>query len=80
MGADDDEHKIRGPGRQILFCNEGDRLQYTKEFFQLMIRTTDLIIIDFNPSDPYTWINLELEQTRTRDRGDVLTIVSTYKR
>jgi len=78
IGADD-EHKVRGPGRQILFCNEGDGLQYKKEFFQLMIRTTDLIIIDFNPSDPYTWINLELEQKRTRDRGDVLTIISTYK-
>lgn len=78
IGADD-EHKIRGPSRQILFCNEGDSLQYKKEFFQLMIRTTDLVIIDFNPSDPYTWINLELEQKRARERRDVLVIVSTYK-
>jgi len=78
IGADD-EHKLRGPSRQILFCNEGDSLQYKAEFFQLLIRTTDLVLIDFNPSDPYTWINLELEQKRTRQKKDVLTIVSTYK-
>ena len=78
IGADD-EHKLRGPSRQILFCNEGDSLQYKAEFFQLLVRTTDLVIIDFNPSDPYTWINLELEQKRARQKKDVEVIVSTYK-
>lgn len=44
-----------------------------------MIRTTDKIIIDFNPDDEDVWINRELEQRRNVEVWDVEIIVSTYK-
>ncbi|MHA2096940.1 MAG: phage terminase large subunit, partial [Candidatus Hodarchaeales archaeon] len=75
----DDQQKVRGRKRQILFCNEANELHYNTDFFQLLIRTTDLIFLDLNPSDPYTWINTELEQKRAHEIGDVDVIVSTYK-
>ena len=75
----DDQQKVRGRKRQILFCNEANELHFNTDFFQLLIRTTDLIFLDLNPSDPYTWVNTELEQKRAHDIGDVDVIVSTYK-
>ena len=75
----DDQQKVRGRKRQILFCNEANELNYDTDFFQLNIRTTDLIFIDFNPSDPYIWIKERLEDERAIEMGDVQTIISTYK-
>jgi len=74
----DDQQKVRGRKRQILFCNEANELNYDDDFFQLTIRTTDLIFIDFNPSDPYVWIKEKLEDERAIREGDVQTIISTY--
>jgi phage terminase large subunit len=78
IGADD-EQKLRGAKRNILYCNEGNELDFKKEFFQLLMRTEDKIIIDFNPDDESIWINTELEQKRLFEKGDVDVIVSTYK-
>jgi phage terminase large subunit len=78
MGADD-QQKLRGTKRAVLYCNEANELDYKAEFFQLLMRTTDKIFIDFNPDDEDIWINTELEQRRTIEKGDVETIVSTYK-
>lgn len=78
IGADD-EQKLRGRKSAILYCNEGNELNYRKEFFQLLIRCTGPVFIDFNPSDPYVWIKTELEDQRAHTKGDVETIVSTYK-
>lgn len=78
FGADD-EQKLRGSKRKILYCNEANELQYKKQFFQLLIRTEDDVFIDFNPDDENIWINTELEQRRQFDKGDVEVIVSTYK-
>lgn len=78
IGADD-EQKLRGAKRKILYCNEANELQYKKEFFQLLMRTEDKIILDFNPDDEQIWINTELEQKRKLDKGDVELIVSNYK-
>jgi phage terminase large subunit len=75
----DDQQKVRGRKRQILFCNEANELNYSNDFFQLNIRTTDLIFIDFNPSDPYIWIKEKLEDERALELGDVETIITTYK-
>lgn len=75
----DDQQKVRGRKRQILFCNEANELNYDTDFFQLNIRTTDLIFIDFNPSDPYVWIKEKLEDQRAIELGDVQTIITTYK-
>lgn len=75
----DDQQKVRGRKRNILFCNEGNELSFKKDFYQLLIRTTDKIFIDFNPDDEDVWINTELEQKRTAIKKDVKTIVSNYK-
>ena len=68
----DDAQKRRGTKRNILYINEANEVSY-EDFFQLNIRTTDQIFIDFNPSE-YFWYNEELET-----RGDVQVIKSTYK-
>jgi phage terminase large subunit len=75
----DDQQKVRGRKRDILFCNEANELNFETDFFQLNIRTTEFIILDLNPSDPYTWIKTELEDKRAHDIGDVETLIFTYK-
>ncbi len=54
FGADEDQ-KVRGPGRDILFCNELNGMRY-KAFKQLNQRTKVLTIGDYNPSDEFHWI------------------------
>lgn len=78
IGADD-EQKLRGAKRNILYCNEANELKYREEFFQLFMRTEDKVFIDFNPDDENIWINTELEQKRLLDKGDVEVIISTYR-
>ena len=51
----DEEQKLRGRKRDILFINEGNELT-RDEYVQLAIRTTEQIIIDYNPSDLYSYI------------------------
>lgn len=75
----DDQQKVRGRKRDILFCNEANELTYKKEFRQLLLRTSKKIVLDFNPDDPDIWLNTELEMKRATEVGDVKTIVSTYK-
>lgn len=45
----DDEQKIRGRKRDILYCNEGNEISYL-EWQQLVMRTTLFSVIDYNPS------------------------------
>lgn len=80
FGADD-EKKLRGAKRMILYCNEANELEFKTQFFQLLIRTEQDVFIDFNPDDENVWINTELEQKRQHDpdMNDVEVIVSTYK-
>ena len=47
--ACDDEAKVRGRARDYLFCNEATEISY-EEFQQLILRTREKIVIDFNPS------------------------------
>ena len=78
FGADD-EKKLRGAKRNILYCNEANELEFKTQFFQLLIRTEDDIFLDFNPDDENVWINTELEQKRQHEMKDVEVIISTYK-
>ena len=78
IGADD-QQKLRGAKRNILYCNEANELEYKQEFFQLLMRTENKIFIDFNPDDEQVWINQELELKRAKEVGDVDVIVSNYK-
>ena len=51
----DQPQKIRGRKRDLLFINEGNEL-YFEDWQQLVFRTQEQIILDFNPSDEYHWI------------------------
>ena len=51
----DQPQKVRGRKRDVLFINEANEL-YFEDWQQLVFRTTEKIIIDYNPSDEYSWI------------------------
>ena len=51
----DQSQKIRGRKRDLLFINEGNELHW-EDWQQLIFRTQERIILDFNPSDEYHWI------------------------
>ena len=59
----DQSQKIRGRKRDLLFINEGNEL-YWEDWQQLIFRTQDRVILDFNPSDEYHWI---YDKVITRD-------------
>tara|TARA_R110000851_G_scaffold124070_3_gene254118 strand:- start:930 stop:2087 length:1158 start_codon:yes stop_codon:yes gene_type:complete len=69
----DQPQKKRGARRDFLFCNEANELTW-EDFFQLLVRTTDKIWLDYNPSDSFHWIYDKL-----LIRDDVSYIQSTYK-
>ena len=64
--------KIRGRKRNYLWCNEANEFNY-EDWQQLILRTTEKIYLDYNPSDPYSWI---YEKVITRD--DCTFLKSTY--
>jgi phage terminase large subunit len=51
----DQPQKIRGRKRNICFINEANELEF-EDYMQLNLRTTDKMILDYNPSDEYHWI------------------------
>lgn len=65
--------RVRGRKRNDLFLNEANETTLDA-FRQLAFRTTDNIVIDYNPSDAFSWIYDDVE---TRDDCDLL--VTTYK-
>lgn len=69
----DQPQKIRGRKRNLCFINEANELSW-EDFFQLNIRTTDKIIIDYNPSDEFHWIYDKLQP-----REDADFFVTNYK-
>ena len=75
----DDQQKVRGRKRDILYCNEANELHYKTDFFQLLIRTNKFVILDLNPSDPYNWVKVEIEDKRQHTEKDVDVVVTTYK-
>src|SRR5687767_8043520 len=70
FGADDSQ-RVRGPGRDILYVNEANLLRKDTAL-QLFLRTREVIFIDFNPADEYSWVYEVADKT-----GNKL-IVSTY--
>lgn len=67
----DQEQKIRGRKRDICWCNEANEIDY-EAFQQLALRTSEKLIVDYNPSAPESYL-YHLPQERT------ITIHSTYK-
>ena len=53
----DQPTRIRGRKRDILFINECNELDW-EAWQQLIFRTSERIIIDYNPSDEFHWISL----------------------
>lgn len=69
----DNEQKLRGGKRDILFINEANEVDFLK-FQQLLMRTTTFTILDYNPSftDDH-WL------TVVNKRSDTKHFVTTYK-
>lgn len=67
----DSPAKVMGPARKRLFVNEANHVPY-ETFRQLAVRTTGLILIDYNPSATFWGI----EQIEPRE--NCRTIVTTY--
>jgi phage terminase large subunit len=70
FGADDSQ-RVRGPGRDILYVNEANLLRKDTAL-QLFLRTREVIFIDFNPADEYSWVY------EVADKAGNKLIVSTY--
>ena len=69
----DDEQKIRGRKRNILFANEANEISHL-EWQQLIMRTTEFAILDYNPSfSEDHWI-----ESVNKD-ADTYHFISTYK-
>lgn len=71
FGADN-SGKVRGPKRDILYINEANLLN-KGVYTQLAIRTTETIMVDFNPADEYNYVYDLIEMPNTKF------IHSTYK-
>lgn len=62
----DQPTRIRGRKRDILFINECNELDW-EAWQQLIFRTSERIIIDYNPSDEFHWI---YDKVLTREDAD----------
>lgn len=69
----DQPQKIRGRKREFLFINEANELDY-EDWQQLIFRTTEKVVLDYNPSDEYHWI-----YDKVLNRDDVEFYKTTYK-
>lgn len=67
----DSPDKVHGPARNYLYINECINLEF-EVYRQLAIRTTDKIILDYNPAWEF-WVDTKLAM-----RDDVRIINSTY--
>lgn len=68
----DDDQKIRGAKRDYLYINEANEIP-SPIFKQLMFRTRDKVVLDYNPSDEFHWI---YDEVLTRE--DCMFNKSTY--
>jgi phage terminase large subunit len=71
FGAEDAQ-KVRGPGRDILYLNEANLLS-KETALQLFLRTREVIFMDFNPADEYSWVY------EVADKAGNKLIISTYR-
>ena len=69
----DQPQKVRGRKREILFINEANEITL-EDWRQLLLRTTERTIIDYNPSDEFHWIYEEVIP-----REDAEFFQTTYK-
>lgn len=68
----DDGQRLRGSKRDYLYCNEANEL--SKDIWlQLVMRTTEKVVVDYNPSDMYSYI---YDDIVTRNDADFY--ITTY--
>jgi phage terminase large subunit len=65
--------KIRGRKRDLLFANEANELTQ-EDWTQLLFRTNEKVILDYNPSEEFHWI-----YDQVLNRSDVDFFQTTYK-
>jgi phage terminase large subunit len=70
--AADNEQKLRGRKRDVLWVNESNELNF-EEFTQLNMRTANKLIFDFNPSENFHWLYDLIS------RPEAILIHSTYR-
>lgn len=68
----DDEAKVRGPRRNVLYVNEANNIKW-ETFYQLLIRTDREIYIDYNPVSEF-WVHTEVIPKKNAE-----VMVLTYK-
>lgn len=69
----DQPQKVRGRKRNVLYINEANEL-YFEDWQQLILRTTDKAILDYNPSDEFHFI-----YDKIKPRDDAEFYITTYK-
>ena len=69
----DNEQKLRGRKRDLLFVNEANEISL-EQWRQLLFRTTGRVIIDYNPSMFDSWI---YDHVLTRE--DCGLLITTYR-
>jgi phage terminase large subunit len=69
----DQPQKVRGRKRNLLYINEANEL-FFEDWQQLILRTTEKAILDYNPSDEFHFI---YDKIKTRDDADFY--ITTYK-
>lgn len=69
----DQPQKVRGRKRNCLFINEANELNFD-DWQQLILRTTEKAILDYNPSDEFHFI---YDKIKPRDDCDFY--ITTYK-
>lgn len=69
----DQPQKVRGRKRNLLYINEANEL-YFEDWQQLILRTTDKAILDYNPSDEFHFI-----YDKIKPREDADFYITTYK-
>lgn len=70
--------KVRGPGRDILIINEANLIAFDI-YKQLALRTNEIIFIDYNPADEFSWVyaeadkpgNKKIHSTYLNNRGNL---------
>ena len=68
----DQPQKVRGRKRDVLYINEANEL-YFEDWQQLIFRTTEKAILDYNPSDEFHFI-----YDKIKPRDDVDFYITTY--
>lgn len=72
-----DMGRVTGPSREWLYVNEGINVEW-KVYQQLAARTTEKIIIDFNPAYEF-WFQTNLLNNPEWPEGAIKLIKSTYR-